>query len=95
MGGVSVVLRPAAVLHRVSLAALQSETRGTLLMSKAAWSWALAVCSRSGGAPGHGLDLQPLLDAVGQRLLVVVFADAGQDPLLVGLVLVPARVDLT
>lgn len=45
-------------------------------------------------SPGHGLDLQALLDAVGQRLLVVVFADTGQDSLLVGFILVTTGVDL-
>lgn len=50
---------------------------------------------RGGGLPGHGLNLQPLLYAVGQSLLVVVFADASQNPLLVGFVLVAAGIDLT
>lgn len=45
-------------------------------------------------SPGHGLDLQALLYAVGQRLLVVVFADARQHPLLVGFVLVAAGINL-
>lgn len=45
-------------------------------------------------SPGHGLDLQTLLYAVGQRLLVVVFADACQHPLLVGFILVAARINL-
>lgn len=45
-------------------------------------------------SPGHGLDLQALLYAVGQRLLVVVFADARQHPLLVGFILVAAGINL-
>lgn len=44
--------------------------------------------------PVHGLHLQPLLDAAAQRLLVVETAELGQDPILVGLVLIPAGVDL-
>lgn len=44
--------------------------------------------------PGHSLDLQPLFYAVGQGLLVVVFANSGQHSLLVGFVLVTAGIDL-
>lgn len=46
-------------------------------------------------SPGHGLDLKPLLYAVGQGLLVVVFTDACQNPLLVGFILVSTGIDLT
>lgn len=45
-------------------------------------------------SPGHGLDLQALLYAVGQRLLVVVFVDARQHPLLVGFILIAAGINL-
>ena len=44
--------------------------------------------------PVHGLHAQPLLDAGAQRLLVVQAAEADEHPVLVGLVLLPAGVDL-
>lgn len=44
--------------------------------------------------PGHSLYLQPLFYAVGQGLLVVVFANAGQHSLLVGFVFVTAGINL-
>lgn len=45
------------------------------------------------GLPGHGLDLQPLLYAVGQGLLVVVFANTCQHSLLVGFILITAGIN--
>lgn len=54
------------------------------------------ICvQRSVCLPGHSLYLKPLFYAVGQGLLVVVFANAGQHSLLVGFVLVTAGVNLT
>lgn len=44
--------------------------------------------------PAAGLLPEPLLDAGAQRLLVVKPVEALQDAALVGLILVPARVDL-
>lgn len=44
--------------------------------------------------PGHSLYLQPLFYAVGQGLLVVVFANAGQHSLLMGFVLVTTGINL-
>lgn len=49
---------------------------------------------RSWPAPVHGLHAQPLLDAGAQRLLVVQAAEADEHPVLVGLVFLPAGVDL-
>lgn len=52
------------------------------------------LCVPRLGLPGHSLYLQPLFYAVGQGLLVVVFANAGQDSLLVGFILIAAGINL-
>lgn len=44
-------------------------------------------------APVHGLHPKPLLDTGAQRLLVVQAAEADEHPVLMGLVLLPARID--
>lgn len=46
------------------------------------------------GIPGHSLYLKTLLYAVGQGLLVVVFANAGQHSLLVGFIFIAAGINL-
>lgn len=100
VGGVSVVLCSATVLHRVSLPTLQSDANKCKFMSlqqavisvdlDCVYVCVLEVLCE----PGHSLDLQPLFYAVGQGLLVVVFANSGQHSLLVGFVLVTAGIDL-
>lgn len=55
------------------------------------WWWWWRVGRR---LPGHGLDFQPLLYAVRQGLLVVVFANTGQDSLLVSFVLITTGINL-
>lgn len=95
VGGVSIVLRSAAVLHSVSLPPLQSDTHTQASVCRSKW-W--QSCDNGSvvvvGLPGHGLDLQPLLYAVRKGLLVVVFADTGQYSLLVGFILITAGIDL-
>lgn len=44
--------------------------------------------------PVHGLHTQPLFDAGAQCLLVVQAAEADENPVLVGLVFLPAWIDL-
>lgn len=99
VGGVSVVLCSAAVLYGVSLPPLQPDTHthkhqcvaangGSHVITAWWWWW---VRRR---LPGHGLDFQPLLYAVRQGLLVVVFANTGQYSLLVGFILITTGINL-
>lgn len=101
VGGVSIVLRSAAVLYGVSLSPLQPDTythkhqcvaaNGGSHVITAWWWWWWTVGRR---LPGHGLDFQPLLYAVRQGLLVVVFANTGQYSLLVGFILITTGINL-
>lgn len=92
MGGVSIVFCTTAVLHCMSLAALQSDTnKPTFIFTE---EKEVEVLLHDLCVPGHSLYLQPLFYAVGQGLLVVVFADASQDSLLVGFILVTAGINL-
>lgn len=94
VGGVSVVLRSAAVLHGVSLPPLQPDTRKHQCAAANGGRRVIRVGVGVPGLPGHGLDLQPLLYAVRQGLLVVVFAYTGEDSLLVGFILITAGINL-
>lgn len=51
-------------------------------------------CFSPGPEPVHGLHAQPLLDAGAQCLLVVQAAETDEYPVLVGLIFLPARIDL-
>lgn len=93
VGGVSIVFCSAAILHSVSLPPLQSNTySGFSLVYSRKW-WQMYDNGLVLGLPGHGLDLQPLLYAVGQGLLVVVFANTCQHSLLVGFILITAGIN--
>lgn len=91
VGGVSVVFSATAILHSVSLPPLQSDMNNQTVYSRKWWQ------TYDNGfvldLPGHGLDLQALLYAVGQGLLVVVFTNTGQHSLLVGFILITAGVN--
>ncbi len=98
VGGVSIILGSAAVLHCVSLAALQSarDKCKLNLLERIIPSMSLhCLCvQRRVCVPGHSLYLEPLLYAVGQGLLVVVFTDSGQNSFLVGFILITAGINL-